>query len=318
MKNREKGFAALIIVVIVVIGLVLVGFLIFSNSGKKPVENKTSEGKPSESWSAPTKVINGYADADVVDLGNGKYRMYFGDVPGPNSAHGVFSAISTDGKKFELENGMRQSNAAFPDVIKLKDGTWRMYYQGQGGIQSSVSLDGLNWTQESGMRVDTSDNSALKVTEVGAPTTVQMTDGTFVMVYRGTIKDTYDSDAPNKGTNLLMWATSGDGVKFETKGIAGFRNKIMMDGWIFDFSWEDGIRLYYWTYAGVYYDSFDGKKFSGDNVAILAEGVDAMHKFAPNPPGDPTLIKIGNTWCMYYGSFDVEKNLQTLYYVTSQ
>lgn len=312
MKNSEKGFAPLLILVII-IGLILTGFFVLKGMNKTPSSPETAEG-----WSTSTKILDGYADADIVSLDDGKYRMYFGDVPSSNNfIHGIFSAISLDGKSWTMEEGVRQANAAFPDVIKLKDGSYRMYFQGGGGIQSATSKDGLNWVKEQGMRIDTVNNAELKLTQVGASTTTQIDDGTFVMVYRGTIDDTYDKEAPNKGTNLFLWATSSDGLNFQKQGIAvNSRNTTylgFLDG--ADFSkWDDTLRLYYWTYSGIYYSVFDGKTFTGENIAISAKSDNPMAKFSPNPPGDPSIIKIGSTWFMYYGKNN-EGN-QELYYVT--
>lgn len=316
MTNSKKGFAP-ILVIVVIVGLALGAFFIFRGMGKSSSSLiKTSLGD----WSTPTKILNGYADADVISLGDGKYRMYFGDVPSSKGfVHGIFSAISSDGKSWSKEDGVRQSNASFPDVIKLKDGSYRMYFQSMGGIQSAASKDGMNWTKESGVRIDASDSAGLKITQVGAPSTIQIDNGTYVLVYRGTLDSTYDPEAPNKGTNLIFWATSADGLNFQKQGIAVDSRNATYNGFLDgpDFSkWDDGWRLYYWTYSGIYYDTFDGKKFGGDYGAIKPKSDNPMAKFPPNPPGDPSIIKIGDIWYMYYGSF--EGGNQTLYYVILQ
>ncbi len=309
MPKFKKGFAP-ILVIFVIVGLVLIGFFVLGAIKKGPPE----------SWSAPVKILDGYADADVVSSGSGQYRLYFGDVPeSKNFVHGIFSAISTDGKSWKLEDGERLRNAAFPDVIRLKDGSFRMYFQGMEGIKSATSKDGLVWTDEPGVRIDTSNNSGLKLTQVGASTTIQMDDGSYVLVYRGTISDTYDKEAPNKGTNLFLWAKSSDGLNFEKQGIAVDSRNTIYDGFLDgpDFSkWDGRWRLYFWTYSGIYYDSFDGKTFGGDNVAIKPKSDNPMAKFVPNPPGDPSLIQIGKTWYMYYGQNN--EGHQALYYVTLQ
>ncbi len=315
MRETKKGFVPILILIIVVF-LVIAGYFVFKGSKKSPLVPGT--GLAGETWSSPTKIIDGYADADVVSLENGTYRMYFGDVPSSkNFIHGIFSAISSDGITWKIEDGVRQQNAAFPDVIKLKDGSFRMYFQGGGGIQSAVSKDGLTWTQETGVRMDTINNAGFKLTQVGASTTTQVDNGTFIMVYRGTTDDTYDKEAPNKGTNIFLWAKSSDGLNFERQGIALDSRNGIYDGFLDgpDFSkWGDGVRLYFWTYSGIYYDLFDEKTFSGDNPAIKPVTDNPMAKFPMNPPGDPSLIKIGNIWYMYYGSNN--NGEQALYYVT--
>lgn len=300
------------------LSLVLLAIAGLTLAGCQPAIKTTTKTTAAESWSVPVKALSGFADAEVVSLGDGKYRMYFGDVPSTkNFMHGIFSAISTDGKTWKTEDGIRQKNASFPDVIRLKDGSWRMYFQDMKGILSATSNDGLTWTKEPGVRIDTSNSAGLSISEVGASTTMQMDDGTFVLVYRGKIEETYDQDAPNKGTHLFLWATSKDGLKFDKQGVAIDSRNVTYDGFLDgpDFSkWGNNWRLYYWTYSGVYYDSFDGRTFGGDNLAISAKSDNPMAKFSPNPPGDPSLIKIGDRWFMYYGSFDAGN--QTLYYVT--
>lgn len=319
MRNLKNGFSSILILFIAA-GLVLAGFVIFGAVKKGPTTPSSNTKTVSQKWSAPIKILDGYADADVIFLGDGKYRLYFGDVPSSkNFIHGIFSAISSDGKTWKVEDGVRMRNAAFPDVIRLKDGSWRMYFQGNGGIQSASSKDGLIWSEESGVRIDTSASTDSKLTQVGASTTIQMDDGTYVLVYRATTDKTFDEDAPNKGANFLLWSVSNDGISFQSQGMAVDSQNEKYDGWLDgpDFSkWDDGWRLYFWTYSGIYYSNFNGKTFSGDQVAIAAKSDNPMAKFAPNPPGDPTVIKIGSTWYMYYGSNNA--GAQALYYVTSQ
>ena len=78
-----------------------------------------------------------------------------------------------------------------------------MYYQDGLGIVSAISRDGINWTKESGIRIDSSNNDGLELKQVGAPTTMQQADETFVMVYAGYIDKKFDPQAPNKQTHLF-------------------------------------------------------------------------------------------------------------------
>jgi hypothetical protein len=98
-------------------------------------------------------------------------RLYYVDqTQGPPSNKGykaVKSAISTDGGvNFTVENGERLTYLSTgyevdgirqARVLFLPDGRYRMYYQGisdYSRILSAVSVDGLNWTREDGIRVD--------------------------------------------------------------------------------------------------------------------------------------------------------------------
>ncbi|MBS3170096.1 hypothetical protein J4210_06455 [Candidatus Woesearchaeota archaeon] len=108
-------------------------------------------------------------DPTIINLLDGKMRMYYKGAsslnPGPGqSIHKIFSAISSDGLTFQKE-GLRidsETNgdngwASVPDAIMLPDGRVRIYYvtaaNGEHGIGSAISSDGLNFVKESGLRV---------------------------------------------------------------------------------------------------------------------------------------------------------------------
>src|SRR3989344_9516959 len=108
-------------------------------------------------------------DPTIVDLPDGKMRMYYKGAssqnPGPGqSIHKIYSAVSSDGLTFQKE-GLRidsETNgdkgwASVPDAITLPDGRVRMYYVTASGIEhgigSAISADGLNFVKEAGIRV---------------------------------------------------------------------------------------------------------------------------------------------------------------------
>ena len=108
-----------------------------------------------------------------------KYRLYFhcyfdDPPPGGDRKH-IISAISEDGLHFELEPGVRipqtkplESYQTYaPEVVRLGDGTFRMYYAGwtedptvkkgspfNGRIFSATSHDGLEWVKDDGICLD--------------------------------------------------------------------------------------------------------------------------------------------------------------------
>lgn len=109
-------------------------------------------------------------DPTIVDLPNGKMRMYYkganSQAPGPGqSIHKIYSAVSSDGLTFQKE-GLRIDSetsgdngwASVPDAITLPDGRVRLYYvtaaEMQHGIGSAISSDGLNFVKEPGIRVE--------------------------------------------------------------------------------------------------------------------------------------------------------------------
>jgi len=277
---------------------------------EKVSPEKNSVAEVAEETTAPQWKYGGlaiggnYADADFIDLGDGKYRMYMGiepEVSGNNLE--VYSAISSDGQSWILENGERRTHSVFPDVVKLPDGTWRMYFQNAGIIKSAKSTDGLKWNDESGTRIDINNQLGLKFERVSGSTTFY--DGkNYLMVYSGSIMGKY-KDAPNNDIAVLLWATSTDGLKFEVKGMAldtrndkyyGFADTPDL------IQWDDGsIRLFFWGYFGIYESTFTGGSFTEPKMVYEAKDDDPMHRFPSSPPGDPTLAKIGSKWYMYYG-----------------
>jgi len=261
---------------------------------------------PTLSWKLGKVAIAGkYADADIVDLGNGEYRMYYSEEPEvPNFKGRVYSALSPDGINWQQENGVRKEWAIFPSVIKLSDGRYRMYFQNEGVIKSAISNDGLLWKDEPGTRVDASNNAGLKLNNVAAPTVMKIADA-YIMVYAGAINEKYPEKVPNNEIHLFLWATSADGLSFEKKGIALDSRNNEFKGWIDGtefIEWDDNsIRLYFWSYKGIYYVLYKGGNFSEDAVFDYTTNDNPLNQFPENPPGDPTLAKINGQWFLFYG-----------------
>lgn len=260
------------------------------------------------------------ADPDVVKLSGGRYRMYTGELPdAPANGHAIISAISTDGKTWQPESGARIPNASFPDVIQLKDGSWRMYFQRGDVIASATSSDGLTWTEDPRVKIGSANDLGLTFYQVGAPSTMIQDDGTYTMVYAGYINHKYSGDVPNQDTHVLLWATSSDGVTWTKRGMAVDSRNATYQGWLDgpDWSkWSTGWKLFYWSYDGIYAATFDGKSFGPGQLQFQGQfpNTDPLAKFIPNPPGDPSLIQIGTTWFMYYDSF--KDNKDAVYYAT--
>ncbi len=322
LDKFQKGNHLLAVSMLVVI-LGVVGFAGYrvmkaqdKKSNEQTTENtnetptSTTENSKTKSWTNKEAAVKGtYADADVVQIDDSTWRMYYAIQPEVSGHHfEVYSATSSDGKTWTQESGTRESSATFPDIVKTKEGKWRIYYQRNGELKSSISDDGLTFTAESGTRIDKSNDQGLTFDNVAAPTTILNDDGTYTMVYRGTINTRYASDTPNATTQLLMWATSDDGLTWEKQGIAvDSRNSTLrgqLDGPDIVKWDDDSLHIFATNYDGVFEFVFDGTKFSdGENVFALESekpvGNQPMQVSAP--PGDPTLANINNTWFMYYG-----------------
>src|SRR3989344_5775624 len=273
---------------------------------KETISNEVEQIKQTPIWKKGGIAISGkYADADIVDLNDGKYRMYYSlepEVPGVKGQ--VYSSLSEDGIKWNNENGERIDGATFPSVIKLPDGRYRMYFQNNGIIKSAISNDGLSWKEESGTRIDTSNNAGLKLDSVLAPTVIN-NGNKYIMVYAGAINEKYPEKVPNNEMHLFLLATSTDGLTFEEKGIALDSRNDEFKGWLdgAEFTqWDDGsLYLYFWGYKGVYHITYKNGIFSKDAAFDYTTNDNPLNQFPENPPSDPTLAKINNRWFMYYG-----------------
>lgn len=270
------------------------------------------------SWVAGNVAVSGnYADADIVTLSDGRKRMYYSiepEVKGNNLE--VYSSLSSDGITWTQEPGTRRTMSTFPDVVTLPNKTFRMYFQNSGVIKSALSSDGLVWNDESGVRIDKNNDLSLVFDNVAAPTLILKDDGTYAMVYRGTINTPYVGEkVPNQNTQLFLWATSADGLSWVKQGLAIDSRNTTLYG-LADgpelFTWEDGtIKLSFWSYTGVYWSDFTAGAFSTpEKVFALAESTQ-MIKFPTPTPGDPVYAKFGSAWYMYYGLHE-----KGIYYAT--
>lgn len=125
--------------------------------------------------------VCGSVSPRVLVLPNGDYRMYYTQMlPRPGHPAGandydrctarILSAYSTDGIKWTPEAGVRLSAEAggagdyrvvSSEVVPTGEGRLRMYYEccrgpqsSQNTILSAISDDGLNWTREPGVRIE--------------------------------------------------------------------------------------------------------------------------------------------------------------------
>lgn len=283
---------------------IIIAILLCAGCNANPEPEIKSVSPEDTVWQEKGVAVSGaYADADIIDLGDGQYRLYYSEEPEtPGFSGRVYSALSTDGVTWTNEPGIRKEWAIFPSVIKLPDGQYRMYFQRQEVIQSAISSDGLNWADESGIRIDKENSAGLTLQNVAAPT-VAYTNGEYLMIYRGTMDGKYSSQVPNRDTELLLWATSTDGLIFEKKGIAVDSRNDDFNGLLDGpelFTADNGqLQLYFWSYGGVFHRNYANGSFVGTNYFDYT--TDSRTPFPENPPCDPTLIKIGEKMFMYYG-----------------
>jgi len=152
----------------------------------------------------------------VVTCPDATLRMYFmahGNFCPPENRGMILSAWSKDGDKWSWDEGIRigphpraKQRALAPDVVRLDDGSWRMYFEARNRgfsdvILSAQSDDMLSWRTEPGFRVDKNFGNA----NVGTPNVVRLSDSRWRMYHH-----IYDADRYE-----IISAISEDGLHFE-------------------------------------------------------------------------------------------------------
>ncbi len=198
--------------------------------------------------------VDAIASPDVIKLDSGSYRMYYMGVAGGAPNHYILSATSSDGLTWTKESGYRLTTGGTydsgqvhnPEVIKLDDGTYRMYYFGSESgssayrILSATSSDGLTWTKESGVRIERDSTSD----QVCYPDVIRLSDGSYRMYYS------------KSGGNILS-ATSSDGLTLTKESGTRISKGGTYDSTAYasnTITLDDGSkRMYYSGYDGGYY-----------------------------------------------------------------
>jgi hypothetical protein len=150
-------------------------------------------------------------NVEIIPLPDGRYRMYF------HQATEMKSAISPDGRNFEIEPGIRLQGS-MPSLIKLADGRWRMYFakqiateQGEdstskpNAIYSATSSDGFKWDIESGTRLTSGGES--DPDNVVHPSVIALPQGGYRIYYDGEVTKT-----EQEFTWRILSATSSNGL----------------------------------------------------------------------------------------------------------
>ena len=125
--------------------------------------------------------IGGAADPRVVQLDDGRYRMYFAQP----LEYGTGAAISTDGINWSVE-APKVLRQGLPHVtlLRLEDGSWRLFaVSNDSSISGSVVLsfvsdDGIEFTQEEGYRLTEQD---LPFGDIGSPFVIQQAEKDYRM-----------------------------------------------------------------------------------------------------------------------------------------
>ncbi len=289
-----------------------------------------------QGWRDGGLAIDGAVDADVVVLPDGHVRMYYGLGVGGSDSWRITSSISSDGRMWTPEETNLVGRAWGPaDVVRLPDGRFRMYYTpsddpdlapGQHrSVKSAISDDGIHWTVETGHRLNPatftqlvpSDGSGYQVSHPGV---VRLLDGTWLMLAAYNIGRGFNpKGASSSGqTELVVWATSADGLNYTARGIAAdSRNKATFDGYASSpdpVIWEDGsVRAFFWSpgpqlpsdqkkYNGIMSTTFTGTGWTTPRpVRTTATFPGAAA--ADLPGGDPTSAIVKGRMLLFHGHY---------------
>ncbi len=173
---------------------------------------------------------------DIIKFTDNTYRMYYGvalSTPVSGATTAIKSATSSDGVTWTVESGYRllgdgdgdsgadgipanEKLISAPNIIKVSNGTYRMYYQAQSQgatppdfVKSATSTDGTTWTRE-GTRIDTENGSQNQTAfSIAAQTSViRYSDSDYVILLSANYQK-----AATQPSDLVI-GTSTDGLTF--------------------------------------------------------------------------------------------------------
>ena len=122
--------------------------------------------------------LAGLVDPDVFQVTKKKWLMYVFS----GSAGGTVIAKSKNGVTFTFVDVMQPKDWGTTTPVKLDDGTFRLYAFNQPDgqrVASFLSSDGINWTQEPGIRLQA--DAGQQVTD---PYVVRLANGSWKMFYK--------------------------------------------------------------------------------------------------------------------------------------
>jgi hypothetical protein len=160
------------------------------------------------------------ADATAVSLADGTVKIYFF-----GQEKGILSATSSgDFKTWTLNEPVTSSAWGQPRVLKLQDGSLRLYFVTGDGIKSAISKDGVKFEEEQGFRISKKDIGF----EPGALSVVKLGDtylGYFSELEKPGAPISKDGYYVAKSTDSLNWEFVGPVSGAKTTGDLKGNNK---------------------------------------------------------------------------------------------
>jgi len=271
--------------------------------------------------------IGGAADPRVVQLDDGRYRMYFAQP----LEYGTGAAISTDGINWSVEapQVLRQG---LPHVtlLRLEDGSWRLFAaSNDASISSSVVLsfvsdDGIEFTQEEGYRLTEQD---FPFGDIGTPFVIEQAEGGYRMYLTALPEGETSGGGGGNSKTWVVSATSTDMLAWDVDPLVMIEDPDGLDWTGMDnvHPWvginEDGLFEMYSGLAGPATKrvSVDGRVFSDPeylpvfgadyHVERLADGEIRLYvgSGTPDTGGDIDILRSSDVW------WDVEFALRRMW-----
>lgn len=229
---------------------------------------------------APDNVDFGITDIvspEAVTLPDGSVRLYTTGIGGM----GVYTAA--DGLDFK-ETAASTPAGSDPTLVRLEDGSWRMYYVGAGEeIMTATSQDGLTFVPEAATGIKNTTGTRAW----GVPDTIRTPDGSIRM---------YWVDSESGSLEVIKSAISSDGVTFAEEAgyrtVNGFVDPLILKaedgGWVGLFSTTPGNppqKIYVGT-------SNDGLTWTMETSPVIEEsGGNAL---------DPTAVELPDGFYRVY------------------
>ncbi|MBI4294977.1 MAG: PKD domain-containing protein [Chloroflexi bacterium] len=191
------------------------------------------------------------------------------------------------------------SGTMTPEIVPLADGTYRMYYAGSDGtnwrILSATSSNGLAWTRESGIRVDTFGSYSA----IYRPSVVTLPDGSYRMYFSAASSEPLYADIYSAtSADGLAW-TVEPGMRIEHGGtydtVLAHNPSVVKDADGGYYRFPDGnFRLYYSGWDGSHFRILSAS--STDGLAWTEEGIrlNFGHVFSANQVSDPYVVRMGD------------------------
>jgi len=258
-----------------------------SSPSPSVVDNWADEGVLFDPDTCGISGALGIADASIISLSNGNFRMFL-SINTATSSAALYSAVSTDEAHWTLESGIKLADVTVSRPVKLTGVSYRLYYNARdnSGIISAATTDeGASFVTEAGTRLAT--GGPLDARAVDNGTAVVLSDGTYRLYYGG---------ANETGAVIpfvILSATSSDGT---------------------DFSKESGTRLsssqnrathpHVFVYGGQYYmyyatNTYIYKAVSSDGISWTESGSTGI------AGADPFVLRLSDgNWRMFYNTYD--------------